>query len=114
MTEKSEQTIVAFAEDNGSSAEISYEELFKPYAQFGLTYDASKNELTYNGKAVRWFEDYSFSKHLLYGIAKAHMLWLFLALYAENKKALDTDEIAKVIAVYERRAPQIEDALKML
>ncbi len=58
MTEKSEQTIVAFAEDNGSSAEISYEELFKPYAQFGLTYDASKNELTYNGKAVRWFEDY--------------------------------------------------------
>lgn len=60
------------------------------------------------------FEDYSFSKHLLYGIAKAHMLWLFLALYAENKKALDTDEIAKVIAVYERRAPQIEDALKML
>ncbi len=42
------------------------------------------------------------------------MLWLFLALYAENKKALDTDEIAKVIAVYERRAPQIEDALKML
>ena len=38
--------------------EISYEELFKPYAQFGLTYDASKNELTYNGKVVRWFEDY--------------------------------------------------------
>ncbi len=58
MTEESEQTIVAFAEGNGSSAEISYEELFKPYAQFGLTYDASKNELTYNGKAVRWFEDY--------------------------------------------------------
>ena len=58
MTEASEQTIVAFAEGNGSPAEISYEELFKPYAQFGLTYDASKNELTYNGKAVRWFEDY--------------------------------------------------------
>ena len=46
MTGDSEQTI------------ISYEELFKPYAQFGLTYDASKNELTYNGKVVRWFEDY--------------------------------------------------------
>ena len=58
MTEESEQTIVAFAEDNGSPTEISYEELFKPYTQFGLTYDASKNELTYNGKAVRWFEDY--------------------------------------------------------
>lgn len=52
------QTIVAVAEGNGSPTEISYEELFKPYAQFGLTYDASKNELTYNGKAVRWFEDY--------------------------------------------------------
>ena len=58
MTEESEQTIVAVAEGNGSPTEISYEELFKPYAQFGLTYDASKNELTYNGKAVRWFEDY--------------------------------------------------------
>ena len=54
----SEQTIVAVAEGSGSPTEISYEELFKPYAQFGLTYDASKNELTYNGKAVRWFEDY--------------------------------------------------------
>lgn len=60
------------------------------------------------------FEDYSFSKHLLYGIAKAHMLWLFLALYAENRKHLGTDEIARVIAVYERRAPQIEEALKQL
>lgn len=60
------------------------------------------------------FEDYSFSRHLLYGIAKAHMLWLFLALCAEDKKQLTTDEIAKVIAIYERRAPQIEDALKQL
>lgn len=60
------------------------------------------------------FEDYSFTKHLIYGIAKAHMLWIFLALYAENRKQIDTDEIAKIIAVYERRAPQIEDALKLL
>lgn len=60
------------------------------------------------------FEDYSFSKHLLYGVAKAHMLWLFLALYAENRKQPSIDEIAKIIAVYERRAPQIEDALKEL
>lgn len=42
------------------------------------------------------------------------MLWLFLALYAENRKHLGTDEIARVIAVYERRAPQIEEALKQL
>jgi len=60
------------------------------------------------------FEDYSFSKHLLYGIAKAHMLWVFLALYAENRKELTTADIAKIIAVYERRAPQIENALKLL
>lgn len=60
------------------------------------------------------FEDYSFSKHLLLGIAKAHMLWVFIALYAEHKKLLTTDELAKIIAVYERRAPQIEDALKLL
>ncbi len=58
------------------------------------------------------FEDYSFSKHLVFGIAKTAMLRLFLALYAENKKHVETDEIAKIIAVYERRAPQIEDALK--
>lgn len=60
------------------------------------------------------FEDYSFSKHLLCGIARAHMLWLFFALYAENRKQVTTEELAKIIAVYERRAPQIEDALRML
>ncbi|MDE7476352.1 MAG: flagellin lysine-N-methylase, partial [Lachnospiraceae bacterium] len=48
------------------------------------------------------FEDYSFSRHLLYGIAKTHMLWLFLALFAENRKTIHIDEIAKIIAVYER------------
>lgn len=58
------------------------------------------------------YEDYSFSKHLLFGIAKTNMLWLFLALYTKNRKQAGTDEIAKIIAVYERRAPQIEDALK--
>lgn len=57
------------------------------------------------------FEDYSFSKHLLFGIAKANMLRLFIALYAEKKSSVTTKELAKVIAVYERRAPQIEDAL---
>ncbi len=60
------------------------------------------------------FEDYSFSKHLVFGVAKTAMLRLFLALYAERKKQIGTHEIAKIIAVYERRAPQIEDALKML
>lgn len=60
------------------------------------------------------FEDYSFAKHLLFGIAKANMLTCLLALYAENRKHVDTDEIARIIAVYERRAPQIEDALTRL
>lgn len=42
--------------------EYTYErdraERFKIYEQFGLTYDAAKEELYYNGKTVRWFEDY--------------------------------------------------------
>lgn len=60
------------------------------------------------------FEDYSFSRHLLFGMAKTNMLRLFLALYAKNKKQLSTKELATLIAIYERRAPQIEDALKFI
>ena len=32
--------------------------MFAPYEQYGMTYDAVKDELTYNGNLVRWFEDY--------------------------------------------------------
>lgn len=46
------------AEGNGTGSDISYEERFKPYEPFGLTYDTDQNELQYHGKAVRWFEDY--------------------------------------------------------
>ncbi len=53
------------------------------------------------------YEDYSFSRHLLYGIAKTHLLGLFIALYAENRETINPHEIATVIAVYERRAHQI-------
>ena len=53
------------------------------------------------------YEDYSFSKHLLFGIAKTHLLQLFIALYAENRENITLNEIATVMAVYERRAPQI-------
>lgn len=60
------------------------------------------------------FEDYSFLRHLLSGMAKTNMLWLFLALYVQDKKQISPPELAKVIAVYERRAPQIEDALKCI
>ena len=46
--------------DNNVSAynDVSYEEQFEPYKQFLLTYDAEKNELQYNSRVVRWFEDY--------------------------------------------------------
>lgn len=49
---------VVCAESDGSVNHISYEELFKPYEPFGLTYDSGKKELQYQGKVVRWFEDY--------------------------------------------------------
>lgn len=58
ISNTSGQTLSATAEDGGADTDVSYEEQFKPYEQFGLTYDASKNELQYNGKVVRWFEDY--------------------------------------------------------
>lgn len=44
--------------DNARSMEDYQKEAFQPYEQFGLTYDAEKDELLYNGKLVRWFEDY--------------------------------------------------------
>ena len=52
-------TILAVAESDGSGqTESAYEERFQPYEKFGLVYHADKNELEYNGKSVRWFEDY--------------------------------------------------------
>lgn len=58
MSDTSPQIIASLAEDHSSSSHVSYEELFRPYEQFGLAYDSSKNELQYHGKTVRWFEDY--------------------------------------------------------
>lgn len=63
------------------------------------------------------FEDYCFYKHLLCGMAQAQMLKLFVALYCKSYpkiKLLSTDDLSVIMAVYERRAPQIEDALKWL
>ena len=57
------------------------------------------------------YEDYSFSTHLLFGIAKTHMLQLFIALYAEDRENISTQEISTVMAVYERRAPQIKNGI---
>lgn len=52
------QIAVTNAESDGFAATVSYEEIFKPYEQFGLIYDSGKKELQYQGKTVRWFEDY--------------------------------------------------------
>lgn len=52
---------IAYAlEDAESSAlgDAIWRESLKFYEAFGMTYDADKNELWYNGKLVRWFEDY--------------------------------------------------------
>lgn len=57
------------------------------------------------------YEDYCFTKCLRFGIVKTKMLLLFLALYAERKDSMEMAEIAKIIAIYERRAPHIKDAL---
>jgi hypothetical protein len=53
------------------------------------------------------FEDYSFSKHVAFGVDKTNMLLVFLAVYAKGKSKISVNEIAKIIAVFERRAPQI-------
>ncbi|MDE6664436.1 MAG: flagellin lysine-N-methylase [Lachnospiraceae bacterium] len=57
------------------------------------------------------YEDYSFLKHLRIGIGKTHLLWLFIALYAEDRENINTNELATVIAVYEQRAPMIFSSL---
>lgn len=51
--------MIAVSEGDGNGhGKASYEEIFRPYEQFGLVYNAGKGELQYNGKTVRWFEDY--------------------------------------------------------
>ena len=49
---------VAIHDDGAEDANVSYEEQFKPYEQFGMTYNTAKKQLEYNGKPIRWFEDY--------------------------------------------------------
>ena len=41
-----------------SSSFTRKEKMYAPYEEFGMHYDAEKDELTYNGKLVRWFEDF--------------------------------------------------------
>ena len=51
-------SLVALSEDGGEDREASRAELFLPYEPFGLRYDAEKDELRFDGRLVRWFEDY--------------------------------------------------------
>lgn len=45
-------------EDGGESQEDHRAERFQPYEPFGLLYDAETDELWFDGRLVRWFEDY--------------------------------------------------------
>lgn len=60
VSNESSPVLAAYAEDGGDAKADgnAYAEEFKTYEQFGMVYDAEKDELYYNGKAVRWFEDY--------------------------------------------------------
>ena len=51
-------SLEAFSQDGGGEAEPRASERFRPYEPFGLTYDAERDELWFNGRRVRWFEDY--------------------------------------------------------
>ena len=46
------------SEDSSALSAADKEKMFAPYEKYGMTYDAVKDELTYNGNLVRWFEDY--------------------------------------------------------
>lgn len=53
----SEDTVVS-KYDSMAIEQITDTERFRIYEQFGMTCDFNKQELTFNGKLVRWFEDY--------------------------------------------------------
>lgn len=49
---------VAYAIEEDGFGEKIREENLKSYEVFGMTYDPARDELWYQGKLVRWFEDY--------------------------------------------------------
>ena len=60
VSNESSTVLTAYAEDGGDAKADgnACAEQYKAYEPNGMVYDAEKNELYYNGKAVRWFEDY--------------------------------------------------------
>lgn len=60
-TEQESMYTVAYAKDgieDTAHDEAVLKELLKSYEEFGMIYNSEKDELYYNGKLVRWFEDY--------------------------------------------------------
>ena len=57
-TELSGPEQVAYAIEEDDFGEKIREENLKSYEEFGMTYDPARDELWYQGKLVRWFEDY--------------------------------------------------------
>lgn len=51
-------SLPALSEDGGAGQEALWAERFQPYEPFGLSYDSGQNELWFDGRLVRWFEDY--------------------------------------------------------
>lgn len=46
------------SENNSNLSSADKQQMFAPYEQYGLIYDATQDILLYNDKIVRWFEDY--------------------------------------------------------
>lgn len=60
-TEQESTYTVAYAKDgieDTAHDEAVLKELLKSYEEFGMVYNPEKDALYYNGKLVRWFEDY--------------------------------------------------------
>lgn len=47
-----------FVESDTTDEPVSEAEIFSKYEAFGLVYNSGNDTLTFNGKLVRWFEDY--------------------------------------------------------
>ena len=45
-------------ENSESPAHTAAQQIYAPYEQYGLIYDATRDVLTFDGEVVRWFEDY--------------------------------------------------------
>ena len=54
----SSDAVKASGSSSNDQSHTRKEKLYAPYEEFGMHYDAEKNELTYHGKLVRWFEDF--------------------------------------------------------